>query len=53
MWMRNTALASQTGKNGDQRQQSFNDAPAFGRQLFIQSQGHSPIFTAIAVLTRS
>jgi len=45
MWMRNIALASQTGKNGTQRQQSFHDAPASGCLLFVQFPGHSPMFS--------
>jgi hypothetical protein len=50
MWMRKSALAIQNGKNGHQRQQSFEDVPASGCQLIVKSQGSRPSFSpAIAV----
>jgi hypothetical protein len=48
MWMRDSALASQTGKTVP----SVNEAAAFGCQLFVLSPGISSTFTAIAVATR-
>jgi hypothetical protein len=44
MWMRNFALAIQNGKNGNQRQQGFTDAPAQGCQPIVKPQDASSIF---------
>jgi len=44
MWMRGFALASVNGRNENQRQQSFKDAPASGCKLIVQFQAIVPIF---------